>query len=175
MVLRRRGFLKLIAGGAVLGLTGCPGTLGEPGGDPGDPDGGPGTPPPGDPDAAPGTPPPAAADAAPGCDAGSVVMYDTYAMALYMDGSLGPETGVIEVEFVIAGALRDMDFWHGHGGVLHRFTLLPEHFEALKRGERVDIATTEVEGHHHMLFIDPTDPQWRVEGATPVEVPLACE
>src|SRR5262249_19293058 len=31
-----------------------------------------------------------------------VVMYDTYAMALYSDGSLGPQTGIITVDDVIA-------------------------------------------------------------------------
>jgi hypothetical protein len=126
------------------------------------------------PDACASGAPDAAHDAGPGVDACSdtVTMYDTNAQALYLDGSLGPLTGVIEVEYIVAGAAITLDFWHGHGGQQHRFTLLPEHYEALKRGERVYVGTTEVEDHSHMLFIDPVDPVYRVVGAQGVEVPV---
>ena len=169
---RRRRFLRLVLStGAAAGLAGC---VGDPdpdtGGDDDDATGGP--------DAAPGVPDASGTapgiDAAPGCDAGVVMMYDTYAQALYMDGTYGPLTGVITVEYVLAGIEITLDFWHGHGGQVHTFTLLPEHFEMLKRGERVDLATTEVDSHHHTLFIDPADPEYRVEGSPPVPVPLGC-
>ncbi|MBZ0233914.1 MAG: hypothetical protein K8M05_16420 [Deltaproteobacteria bacterium] len=103
----------------------------------------------------------------------TVTLHDVYAMALYFDGGLGPRTGTIRVADVAAGVALPKDFWHGHGGQLHRYTVLPEHFAALKRRERVMLQTTEVEGHRHMLFIDPVDPQWRVEGAPPETIP-AC-
>jgi hypothetical protein len=127
----------------------------------------------GDHDAAPagGDASPASPDAAT-CTM-TVTLYDVYAMALYFDGGLGPRTGMIRVADVSAGVTLPKDFWHGHGGQLHRYTVLPEHFQALKRRERVMIQTTEVEGHSHMLFIDPVDPQWRVEGAQPQSIP-AC-
>lgn len=101
----------------------------------------------------PGTP-----DAAIPCDAGFATVHDTHAQALYFDGSYGPLTGTITVAQILAGATVELDFWHGHGGQLHRFTLTGEHFAALLRGERVDLMTTVVEDHQHQLFVDPTDP-----------------
>ncbi len=104
------------------------------------------------------------------CD--TVLMHDTYAQALYFDGTKGPLTGIIEVDFVLAGAPVEIEFWHGHGGQNHRYRLGPEQFEALKRGERVTVETTEVDGHAHLLFVDPLDEDYRVPGAPSVEVPL---
>lgn len=109
---------------------------------------------------------------APGCTM-TVTLHDTHAMALYLDGSLGPRTGIIRVAAVAAGTDQPMDFWHGHGGALHRFTVTASHFAALRRRERVMIETTGVDAHRHMLFIDPVDPRWRVEGAPPQTIP-AC-
>jgi hypothetical protein len=102
----------------------------------------------------------------------TVTMYDMRAIALYYDGTQGPDTGVISVDYVLAAEQVDLDFWHGHGGQLHAFSVLPEHFEQLKAGERVYIETTEVQSHAHMLFIDPVDPDYRVPGAEPVDVPI---
>lgn len=103
-----------------------------------------------------------------------MVRHDTNAQALYLDGSLGPLTGVIEVAAMAAGVATTRDFWHGHGGVLHRFTIDPDQFAALIRGERVTIATTTVDGHAHTLFIDPIDEAYRVTGAPDVIVPIGC-
>ena len=116
--------------------------------------------------------PDAAAD---GCTQAHVKMHDTYAQALYLDGSLGPLTGTIEVAYVLAGTTITLDFWHGHNGVLHRYTLEPAHFAALERGERITLPTTVVEDHSHTLFIDPKDETYRVPGAPDVDVPVgAC-
>ncbi len=101
-----------------------------------------------------------------------VTLYDFYAMALYMDGSLGPKTGIIRVDYILAGKELKFTFWHGHGGKSHEFELLPEHYLALKQKRKVYLETTLVEGHKHRLFLDPMDPKWRVPGAEPVEVPL---
>jgi hypothetical protein len=162
--MRRRQFIKIISGGAVVGVIGCaaepPAAPAPDAGSAGD------ARPPTGPDAA-----VAASDAAPACDAGFVIMYDTHAQALYFDGTYGPLTGICKVEYVLAGVPVTLDFWHGHGGVQHRYTLLPEHFAALVAGMKVTLTTTVVEDHQHELFIDPTDPDYRVEGAEPVPVP----
>jgi hypothetical protein len=190
--MQRRTFIRLCAGGTVVGVAGClpedysdgepPVTGDEDGGGgirivDGGADGGGGSPPPGD---AGGSPPPGAdaGGGGPGSDAGPdctefVMMHDTHAQALYFGGELGPLTGIIYVDYVIEGAAVELEFWHGHGGESHRFTVGPADFEALKRGERVTLETTEVEGHTHMLFIDPTDESYRVDGAEDVRVP-AC-
>ncbi len=99
-----------------------------------------------------------------------VVLYDTYAMALYFDGSLGPKTGIIKVDYVIEGMPLLMRFWHGHNGKNHEFTLEPSHYEDLKALKRVTIETTTVADHSHKLFIDPIDVRYRVPGAQPIEV-----
>ena len=65
-----------------------------------------------------------------------------------------------------------LDFWHGHNGQLHRFTLLPEHFADLKAKKRVTLETSIVDGHQHKMFIDPVDPRYRVANAPPIEVPV---
>lgn len=108
------------------------------------------------------------------CMGTSVAMHDTYAQALYFDGTKGPLTGTITVGHVVAGTMVTFDFWHGHGNMLHRYTLMPTHFDALKRGEKVTLTTTTVDGHEHNLFIDPRDEAYRVPNAPDVNVPLGC-
>lgn len=108
-----------------------------------------------------------------GCPmARTVVLHDTHAQALYFDGTHGPTTGVITVDEIVAGAALDKVFWHGHGGRDHQFTVTAEHLAALTRGERVTLMTSEVEGHAHMLFIDPRDDRWRVSGAPDRQVTI---
>lgn len=99
-----------------------------------------------------------------------VTLYDMNAQALYLDGTHGPYTGIIRVDYIIANQPITLDFWHGHGA-LHQFTLTPEHFTQLKHLERVYVETTSVANHTHRLFIEPVDPRWRVQGAQPVQVP----
>lgn len=162
--IERRSFLRISAIGTAGLLIGC----GDDGGDPG-------------PDAQSGADgssssdgavadAPSGADAAAVCD-DTVIMYDMNAQALYFDGTYGPLTGVILVDYIVAGASVTLDFWHGHGGNIHRFTLEPEHYQQLKDGLKVTIETSVVDDHTHLLFIDPNDPSYRVDGAQPVEVP----
>jgi hypothetical protein len=108
------------------------------------------------------------------CTPATVLMHDTNAQALYLDGSFGPLTGNIRVTYVVAGTTLTLDFWHGHGGTPHRFTLEPQHFAMLKAGQKVTLGTTTVEGHAHTLFIDPKDEKYRVPGAPDVPVSLGC-
>ena len=170
--MQRRRFLKLVAGSSVIGVVGCD-LSGEPplartrsgfhtragegaADDPAGFD---------QPDADvivdAGTP-----------DAATVLMHDTYAQALYFGGELGPLTGIIRVDYLLVGEAVTLDFWHGHGGMLHQYTLLPEHYQQLKQLERVYIETSVVQSHQHMLFIDPVDPRYKVPGSEPVPVPL---
>lgn len=166
--MHRRAFFSFlglgIGGGVAVTLISC-GTDAEPA----DPDvgidGSPGLPDAGAPDA--GAPPDA-------CTERFVHLHDTNAQALYLDDTLGPLTGIIRVDDVVAGTALTLDFWHGHGGVRHRFTLEPTHFDALKRGERITVGTTLVDGHAHTLFIDPVDETYRVPGAPDVPVSLGC-
>jgi hypothetical protein len=159
--MQRRDFIFMFGAGAVTCVIGCDPEAHAPGAD-----------------AAAGASPDTTAAASDGgidgCLQKVVKMHDTYAQALYLDGTRGPLTGIVTVAHVIAGSMVTMDFWHGHGGQLHKFTLEPAHFEALKRGERVTVGTTTVEGHNHMLFVDPRDEELRVSGAPDVEVPLGC-
>jgi hypothetical protein len=103
-----------------------------------------------------------------------VVLYDTYAQALYFDGTYGPTTGTIRAvdvrDHVLAGTDQTYDFWHGHNGVLHQFTLTAANFADLVKKKRVNLVTTVVDGHQHDLFVDPVDLTWRVPGAPPVTV-----
>ena len=158
--MRRREFLWIMGGGVVACSIGCEsaGSSPEP----------PGTP---EPDASSSIP----VDANGGVDACAqavVKMHDTYAQALYLDGTYGPLTGTVAVSYVMAGTAITLDFWHGHGGIQHRFTIEPSHFADLKQGKKVTIGTTTVEGHEHTLFIDPLDEDYRVPGAPDVDVPL---
>lgn len=104
-----------------------------------------------------------------------VLLYDTYAMALYFDGSLGPRTGIVKAEAVIAAMATRMEFWHGHGGKSHFFTIEPAHFAEMKKLKKVTLETTEVEQHSHKLFVDFGDARWRVPGAKPIPVPIGAE
>ena len=107
-----------------------------------------------------------------GLRSNTVELYDTYAMAMYFDGTMGPKTGIIKVDYIIAGRPVAMEFWHGHGGRKHTYILTPTHMEQLKRLERVTLETDSVASHQHKLFIEPNDPRYRVPGAVPIQVEL---
>lgn len=49
----------------------------------------------------------------------------------------------------------------------HKFSITPEDFAKLKRGEAVEIITTEAQGHKHKVVIDPKN---RVPGSAPISV-----
>lgn len=158
--MRRREFLWILGGSTALCAIGC-----EPSSQPSSPGS--------EPDASAADPVPVDANSGVDvCAEATVLMHDTYAQALYLDGSNGPLTGTITVEYVIAGTAVTLDFWHGHGGVPHRFTVGPEHFAQLIAGERVTLGTTTVEDHAHTLFIDPLDEDYRVPDAPDVPVGL---
>lgn len=101
-----------------------------------------------------------------------VVLYDTFAQALYLDGTYGPKTGTIRAVDMGAGVDKLYDFWHGHNGQQHRFIVTAAHFAQLRKKKRVSVTTTTVDSHQHTLFIDPVDLRWRVPGAQPISVPV---
>lgn len=51
----------------------------------------------------------------------------------------------------------------------HKFSISTEQFEKLKRGEAVEIITTEAQGHKHRVVIDPKN---RVPGSQPISIPV---
>lgn len=104
--------------------------------------------------------------------ANEVTLYDTYAMALYFDGGLGPKTGICKVQYILDDKSVTLDFWHGHGGKQHQFTFTPAHYADLKQLKKVTLETTVVDGHKHKLFVDPTSTRYRVPGAKPIPVPV---
>ncbi len=61
----------------------------------------------------------------------------------------------ISEDDVAAGEAKTYEFWHGHGGKNHKFTVDSESFAKLKAGESVEIYTDVVTGHRHALKIDP--------------------
>src|SRR5688500_20119118 len=76
-----------------------------------------------------------------GLRAPEVILYDCYAMALYMDGGLGPKTGIIKVEYLLKNETGTMEFWHGHGGKNHKYVLAPEPFAPVKRRKQPSVTT----------------------------------
>jgi len=76
------------------------------------------------------------------------------------DPSDGTQTGVLKAEDIVKGQALTLQFWHGHGGVYHMFTITPDNFTSLKAGNAVAIyvPTTVVEDHYHMVLIDPNKP-----------------
>ncbi len=99
-----------------------------------------------------------------------VTLYDCYAVATYFDGGIGPKTGTITVAMIDSNQETIIDFWHGHSGQQHKFTITSTHFQSIRDLKKTWIETTSVDGHKHKLFIDPLDPQWRVPGAKPVQI-----
>ncbi|MEY4629881.1 MAG: hypothetical protein RIQ81_1, partial [Pseudomonadota bacterium] len=99
-----------------------------------------------------------------------VTLYDCFAVATYYDGEIGPHTGTITVAMVDANTEVNLEFWHGHGGSQHKFTVTAGHFQSIRDLQKTWIETTSVDNHTHKLFIDPVDPRWRVPGAKPVQI-----
>lgn len=104
-------------------------------------------------------------------DGDFVILYDTYAVAMYFDGSIGPTTGIVTVQEIVNGVDAPKTFWHGHGGVDHRYVVRASDLAQLHQKKKVFLQTDVVAEHSHRLFVDPTDARWRVPGAKPVKVP----
>ncbi len=72
----------------------------------------------------------------------------------------GTENGILKAEDIIKGEPLTLEFWHGHGGVKHEFTITAENFSSLKAGNPVVVyvPTNVVGGHYHFVVIDPKRP-----------------
>ena len=57
-------------------------------------------------------------------------------------------------DVIEAGVEKSYDFWHGHSGELHRFTLTVESLQQLKEGKSIEVYTVVVDGHKHAVQID---------------------
>jgi hypothetical protein len=62
----------------------------------------------------------------------------------------------ISEDDVTAGEAKSYEFWHGHGGKNHKFTIDADGFSKLAAGESIEIFTDVVTGHRHALKIDPS-------------------
>jgi hypothetical protein len=63
---------------------------------------------------------------------------------------------ILDVD-VVAGVEKVYEFWHGHGGRKHSFTVTAENFLKLQAGEVIEIHTNVIEGHRHALRISPRE------------------
>ncbi len=96
----------------------------------------------------------------------TLILSDINAISLYYDGTMGPQTGVITVDDMVLAEDKTYDFWHGHGGSSHQFTVTSNDFIQIRSGLKVSIETDLVDSHSHTLFIDPTSDEFKVLGTT---------
>ena len=73
------------------------------------------------------------------------------------DGT-GLKMPCITKEVIAAGQEVSYDFWHGHSGELHRFTLKVEDLEQLKQETSIEVFTAIVDGHKHAVKVDTKKP-----------------
>jgi len=96
----------------------------------------------------------------------TLLLTDIYAMSLYYDGTMGPQTGVITVDDMVLAQDKTYEFWHGHGGRSHSYVVTAEDFKKIRSGIKVTIETDAVDSHTHTLFIDLADEEFLVPGTT---------
>lgn len=53
-----------------------------------------------------------------------------------------------------AGETKVYEFWHGHSGVNHQFTVTADDFIELNNGETLEVYTNLVDGHRHAVRIN---------------------
>jgi hypothetical protein len=63
----------------------------------------------------------------------------------------------ITMRDIARGVTKEYQFWHGHGGGSHRFTVTAENFAELREGKFVEIFTNIIDGHRHALRISPQE------------------
>lgn len=73
------------------------------------------------------------------------------------DGT-GLKMPCITKEVIAAGQEVSYDFWHGHSGELHRFTLTVEDLGTLKEEKSIEVFTAIVDGHKHAVKVDVKKP-----------------
>ena len=99
-------------------------------------------------------------------DTQTVMMNDIQLIAMYMDGTQGPVTGVLKVSQILENKPTTHKHFDSHG---HTFTLTPEHYAKLKKGEQFKVETTEAESHTHLVLVSPKN---KVPGSVAVAVPV---
>lgn len=101
--------------------------------------------------------------------------FPLFAVATYFDGTDGPTTAEITPEVISSKEDTPFTFWHGHNGQDHQFELKVEDKIKILKGERVEITTTEVGSHRHVLYIDPTQTSTRIPSQSSVEIEVEDE
>ncbi len=101
-------------------------------------------------------------------DGDSVVMYDIdmEGWSTLGSGFLGG-TGVLAATKIQDAKEITLDYEQDPHG--HKFTLTREHFLMLRRGEKISVLTSEAQGHHHEVRIDPKN---KVQGSQGVTMPV---
>jgi hypothetical protein len=84
-----------------------------------------------------------------------VIVKDLRAIALYSDGSFGPDTGTILSADLAAKKIVTHKFWDSHG---HTYALTEAHYLDLIKGKKIQVETTVAQGHNHKVLIDPAKP-----------------
>jgi hypothetical protein len=64
----------------------------------------------------------------------------------------------ITKDVIAAGQEISYDFWHGHSGELHRFTLTVDDLQTLKDEKSIEVFTAIVDGHKHAVKVDVKKP-----------------
>jgi hypothetical protein len=80
-------------------------------------------------------------------------------------GFLG-QTGILKATMIRDGKAVTLNYIQDGDG--HKFSLTPEDFEKLKKGQVVTVNTTKANGHDHRVVIDPKN---RAPNAQSVEIP----
>lgn len=70
-------------------------------------------------------------------------------------GDLLGENGLLKAEVIEAAKQITLPYIQDDHG--HMFNLSPENFAAIKSGTVVEVMTTEAQGHHHKVVIDPAN------------------
>lgn len=60
----------------------------------------------------------------------------------------------ISQEDLEAGETKFYEFWHGHSGRNHSFTITAEQFSELKNGKTLEVYTDVVDSHRHAVRIN---------------------
>ncbi len=101
-------------------------------------------------------------------DGDTVTMYDMVieGWSTLGSGFLG-ESGELKAQVVKDNRTVTLPYVQDDHG--HEFTLTPEHFGKLRRGEKVSLMTTEAQGHYHEVRIDPKN---KVQGSQALTMPV---
>lgn len=102
-------------------------------------------------------------------DGDTVVIYDMEmeGWSTLGTGMLGPN-GTLKAGVVEANKTITLDYVQDPHG--HKFTLTPEHFTKLRKGQPISVFTTKADDHYHEVRIDPR--KNRIPGSAGITMPV---